>query len=165
MREGRVILVEPIWIGARIRDLKQMEDGTIVLFADNAEFIELVEQTDGIESDSDSLESISAGTELSHVVQSCNRCHAFSPEERRDTAPPLHRVFGQPIASGDFPGYSTALRSKPGKWDEKSLAEFIRDPQACVPGTTMPSAFIGDPETLQRLIQHLKRIAQKSGQT
>ena len=41
VREGRVILAEPIEIGERIRDLEQMRDGTILLWADNARFVEL----------------------------------------------------------------------------------------------------------------------------
>ena len=41
IREGRVIFAEPIDIGERIRDLEQMQDGTILLWADNARLVEL----------------------------------------------------------------------------------------------------------------------------
>ena len=41
IREGRVIFTEPIDIGERIRDLEQMQDGTILLWADNARLVEL----------------------------------------------------------------------------------------------------------------------------
>ena len=41
VREGRVIFAEPIDIGERIRDLEQMQDGTILLWADNARLVEL----------------------------------------------------------------------------------------------------------------------------
>ncbi len=41
IREGRVILAEPINIDARIRDLEQMNDGTVVLWTDEADYIEL----------------------------------------------------------------------------------------------------------------------------
>lgn len=40
-RESRVIHVEPIEVGERIRDLVQTKEGGFVLFADNARFIEL----------------------------------------------------------------------------------------------------------------------------
>lgn len=41
VRENRVVHVEPIEVGERIRDLVQTEEGSFVLFADNARFIEL----------------------------------------------------------------------------------------------------------------------------
>lgn len=41
IRGNRVIHVEPVEVGERIRDLVQTEDGSFVLFADNARFIEL----------------------------------------------------------------------------------------------------------------------------
>lgn len=41
IRDGRVILAEPIAIGARIRDLEQMQDGRIVLWTDAGYLIDL----------------------------------------------------------------------------------------------------------------------------
>ena len=41
VREGSVIFAEPIEVGERIRDLEQMRDGTILLWADNARVVEL----------------------------------------------------------------------------------------------------------------------------
>lgn len=41
IRDRRVIHVEPVRVGERIRDLVQTEEGSFILFADNARFLEL----------------------------------------------------------------------------------------------------------------------------
>ena len=51
-------------------------------------------------------------------------------------APSLSHIFSRPIASDNFK-YSDALSSTKGKWNSKSLTQYLLDPQSAVPGTTM----------------------------
>ncbi|MBM7062939.1 c-type cytochrome [Pseudomonas sp. UL073] len=73
----------------------------------------------------------------------CAVCHAV-----KDTpgmmGPSLGGVIGR--TSGSLPGfsYSQAMKSKAQAWDAQSIAAFIEQPQAAVPGTYMPYAGMAD---------------------
>jgi cytochrome c2 len=159
VEEGRVVFAEQIRIGERIRDLEQLEDGTILIFADNARFVELRP----VESPQASSELLAFTEEekeigLDEVISTCATCHGFNPASSGVTAPALWGVFGRKIGGSDFANYSESLRKKNGAWNEKSLRAFIADPQGFAPGTTMPDSGIEDEETLRALIDYLRRL-------
>ena len=51
-------------------------------------------------------------------------------------APSLRMIFSKSIASDNFK-YSDALAAKEGKWTPERLKQFIMDPQAFAPGSSM----------------------------
>jgi hypothetical protein len=78
IHDRRVILSEPILVGERIRDLIQMNDGTILLWTDNAHFIELTVQEKPVKfRPALTEEEIAVG--LDKVIQDCSECHSFTP--------------------------------------------------------------------------------------
>ena len=121
----RIIYTEWIGFGERIRDLAQDDQGRIVLWSDN-----------GVVSE------ITRATTDSAYQQFCAACHepVFGPA----AGPPIRDVVGRRIASSPGFAYSPALQGKGGVWTEENLDEFLRDPEAFAPGTTMRLSGLDD---------------------
>jgi len=76
----------------------------------------------------------------------CAACHRAAAVA--NPGPDLRGVLGRP--AGRVPGYrySRAMRTARIVWDAATLDAFIANPQAVVPGTTMPYA--GEPDAGRR---------------
>jgi cytochrome c len=87
----------------------------------------------------------------------CRECHAFDKGDNR-LGPTLYGVFGR--KAGSLPGYdySISLKSSDITWNEKTLDEWIADPNSLVPGNNMGSVFSGVPDaaTRAKIIAFLK---------
>ena len=144
-----VLYSEPIWIGQRIRDIAQLQDGTIVLWTDDTglQFISV----DRHKLELNKRDPTSASNTL---VGFCMYCHHFGPSNPTDFAPSLTNVLGRKIGSDNF-RYSTALRTKDGLWTEKSLREFISNPDAFATGTSMPNLHLSQ-DQLDDVLRDLK---------
>src|SRR5262249_44474197 len=71
-------------------------------------------------------------------MSACSTCHGVGGEA--GSAPPLSGIIGRPIASVDGATYSRALIAmKGGAWTTGKLTEFLDNPEAIAPGTSMPS--------------------------
>jgi cytochrome c len=92
------------------------------------------------------------------VFAVCAACHREASAEVPNPGPSLRGVFER--AAGTVPGfrYSRALRNAKRPWNESALDAYLADPQAAVPGNTMP--FPGLPDAAQRrdLIAYLKTL-------
>ena len=87
----------------------------------------------------------------------CAICHSVTAEEGHTLGPNLAGVIGRDIgAFEDFP-YSIALEAKAGIWTEAALDEFMENPMANVPGTTMGFAGLRKPEDRAALICYLSQ--------
>lgn len=90
------------------------------------------------------------------VFAACAACHAA--DQPAKIGPDLGGVFGR--KAGSVPGfrYSRALKNAKLVWDEATLDAFLADPQAALPGNTMP--YPGLPDATQRfdLIAFLKAL-------
>lgn len=74
------------------------------------------------------------------AFQRCGGCHSLRADDS-GTAPSLHGVFGRRAGAAEGFAYSPALREAGRRgltWDEATLARFLEDPEAVVPGTAMP---------------------------
>ncbi|MCY1290748.1 hypothetical protein D9M68_382740 [compost metagenome] len=73
----------------------------------------------------------------------CAVCHAVKDVPGM-MGPHLDGLVGR--TSGSLPGfsYSQAMKTKSQVWDAQSIAAFIAEPQAVVPGTYMPYAGMAD---------------------
>jgi glucose/arabinose dehydrogenase len=133
LQAGRVLYSEPIRIGQRIRDLAQTNNGTIVLWTDDAQLM-------FVSVDTDKLGQKLLGSAFLGEIQTagCLGCHHFGPTHPGDPAPTLSNLLNRPIASDVFP-YSTGLRGKQGTWTKALLIEFLTDPTKFASGTVMPS--------------------------
>jgi cytochrome c2 len=71
-------------------------------------------------------------------------------------APSLSDIFERKIASDSY-RYSTALRSKDGKWVEVALRQFLADTVRFTSGTSMPSRGL-TPQQIDEVVATLKRL-------
>ncbi|MBI1365220.1 MAG: c-type cytochrome [Alphaproteobacteria bacterium] len=90
----------------------------------------------------------------------CGACHMAAPPgsaaaKMRTIGPNLWGVVGRPSAATDF-DYSPAMRAARLVWDEKTLDEFLTNPQKLVPNTRMALAGLDDPEQRKAIIDYLK---------
>ena len=90
------------------------------------------------------------------AFQQCAECH--SPGNSDGAGPGLKGVLGRRAGSKDGFIYSPAMKKSTVVWDEATLAAFLADPRAVVPGTTM--AYAGDDDAKERadLVAYLKTL-------
>jgi cytochrome c len=100
------------------------------------------------------------------VFGACAACHSLQPDQNM-TGPSLSEVWDRKAGSiASFSRYSSALKSANIEWNDKTLDEWIKDPQHLVPGNEM--TFPGIKEAQQRadLLAFLKEATKKgAGQT
>lgn len=142
VREGRVVYLEPILIGKRIRDIIEGHDGRIILWTDDAALVTIAPSPDG-----------NTGELL---FSQCSGCHEINDGSAHGIGPDLRGIYGRQIASAEGFEFSTVLRNTKGKWDRSTLDAFITDPQSFAPGTSMAFEGIADAEARSRLIDYLE---------
>ena len=162
----RVQYVEEIAVGQRIRYALPHNDGRIVLWTDNqhlvflskgkadftASFVEeFIEDFDG---------APAVKARLATAIDACRQCHALNADEHRN-APALGQVAGSTFGSTTYAGYSEALRSAGGAWDEATLIAYIDDPQSVIAGTIMPDPGVDDPDVQRALAQLLLALKEE----
>jgi cytochrome c2 len=151
MEEGRVVYVEPIFIGERLRDLAILADGTLVLWTDEAHLIFLNVDTAALLANRRPHETV---TDV--ALAPCMTCHHVGPTTPYNFAPSLSKIFGRKIASDSFDRYSAALKRLNGDWREDNLFAFITDPSGFAPGTKMTySASAADAYQIIDLLKNL----------
>lgn len=150
MDQMRVLYSEPIWVGQRIRDIRQLENGTIVLWTDDTQLLFISVDHEKLDRNVRPAKLIS-----DTLSQACMFCHHFGSTNASDFAPTLSNLLGRKIASDNF-RYSAGLRSKEGVWTEETLREFLLDPGKFANGTAMPTPHINQNE-LNEIIQALKQ--------
>jgi cytochrome c len=96
------------------------------------------------------------------VFQACAACHSLQPDQNM-TGPSLADLWGRKAGSlPSFNRYSPALKSVNVVWDDKTLDQWIADPQHLIPGNEMTFAGIKDPQQRADLLAFLKQATQPS---
>ena len=100
------------------------------------------------------------------VFGACAACHSLQPDKSM-TGPSLSEVWDRKAGSvASFSRYSSALKSANIEWNDKTLDEWIKDPQHVVPGNEMTFPGIKDAQQRADLLAFLKEATKKgSGQT
>src|ERR1043165_9267043 len=96
-----------------------------------------------------------AGADVDHgkqVFAACAACHTEKPDA---LGPSLKGVIGRKSAALDDFRYSGPLRRANLTWDEKTLHEFLSDPQAKVAGTRMPFGGLTNPKDVDDVVAYL----------
>jgi cytochrome c len=86
----------------------------------------------------------------------CAACHSLEPN-RNMTGPSLANLWNRK-AGGlvSFPRYSPALELSGVTWDDKTLDEWLKDPQYLIPGNTMTFPGIKNAQQRADLLAFLK---------
>jgi len=95
------------------------------------------------------------------VFGACAACHSLQPN-RNMTGPSLADLWNRKAGSlGSFSRYSPALKSANIQWNDKTLDEWIRDPQSVVPGNQMTFAGLKEAQARADLLAFLKEATKK----
>ena len=94
------------------------------------------------------------------VFRVCAACHSLAPG-RNLTGPSLAGVFGRKAGTlASFLRYSPALQRSNIAWNEHTLDDWLRDPQALVPGNYMSFRGLPDAKLRADLIAYLRAAPQ-----
>jgi cytochrome c2 len=142
LREGRVMYLEPLVIGSRIRDVIEGHDGRIILLTDDDTVVSLL--------------PVENSTGEALFAEKCTGCHSVTAEVGSRIGPNLKGVIGRSVASlTDYPNYSSCMRRLGGSWSEERLNAFVLEPTAFCPGTAMDFAGVTDDTERAAIIQYL----------
>ena len=94
------------------------------------------------------------------LFQACAACHSLQPN-RNMTGPSLAGVWGREAGTVENVGrYSAALKNAHVRWDDKTLDEWIDEPQRLIPSNEMPFRGIKDAQQRADLLAYLKQATQ-----
>lgn len=90
-----------------------------------------------------------------HFVR-CVACHSVIADAPPKLGPHLQGIVGRQVASVENYAYSDAMRAQNHTWDEARLDQWLKAPQADIPGLCLPFMGLAKPEDRQALIAYLK---------
>jgi cytochrome c len=91
-----------------------------------------------------------------HVFLKCRACHQIGEGAHDSVGPVLNGVVGR--KAGIYPdyNYSEANKNSGLTWDEATLKEYLKNPQAKVPGTKMSFPGLTKEKDIDDVIAYLK---------
>jgi cytochrome c len=97
------------------------------------------------------------------VFGACAACHSLQPSQNM-TGPSLSDLWGRQAGSlPSFNRYSPALKAANIVWNDKTIDDWIADPQQLVPGNEMTFDGIKDARQRADLLAFLKEATKKDG--
>jgi cytochrome c len=92
------------------------------------------------------------------VFRKCLPCHAVGESAQHKVGPILNGLIGRP--AGGYPGYNYTDANKRSKlvWDEATLANYLKNPKAAIPGTKMEFAGLPREHEIADVIAYLKQF-------
>ena len=89
----------------------------------------------------------------------CAECHVAPDGQRLGVGPTLRDIVGRKVASVAGFQYSGAMARAGGVWTKDRLDNFLANPSAVVPGSTMQFSGMADPNSRRKLIEFLATAA------
>jgi cytochrome c len=93
-------------------------------------------------------------------LQRCKICHSLDKGGANRVGPNLSGVFGRKAGETAGFNYSTPMKDSGLVWDDATMAKFLRDPRATIPGNHMSFPGIKDEAVLADLLARLKQATQ-----
>jgi cytochrome c len=87
----------------------------------------------------------------------CLPCHAIGPGAENKVGPELNGLDGRHAGAVAF-NYSDGNKNSGLVWDEATFKDYIRSPQAKIPGTKMAFAGVTNPQEIADLWAYLKQF-------
>jgi cytochrome c len=88
----------------------------------------------------------------------CSPCHAIGPGAENKVGPDLNGLDGRHAGAVASFNYSEANKNSGLVWNEATFKDYIRSPQAKIPGTKMAFAGITNPQEIDDLWAYLKQF-------
>jgi cytochrome c len=88
----------------------------------------------------------------------CLPCHAVGPGAENKVGPELNGLDGRRAGTAVNFNYSEANKNSGIVWNETTFKDYIRSPQAKIPGTKMTFAGITNPQEIDDLWAYLKQF-------
>ena len=92
--------------------------------------------------------------------QQCKTCHTLEKGGRNGIGPNLFGMFGQKAAAVEGFSFSEAMQKSGITWDDKTMAEYLKDPKARVPDGKMVYAGLKQQAQLDDMVAYLKKATQ-----
>jgi cytochrome c len=92
--------------------------------------------------------------------QQCRACHTLDKGGASTLGPNLHGVFGRKAGTAEGFAFSEAMVKSGIVWDDKTMADYNRDPKGKVPGTKMVFNGVKQQAQLDDLVAYLKQATQ-----
>lgn len=88
----------------------------------------------------------------------CLPCHSIGPDAQNKIGPVLNGLDGRKSGTVANFSYSDANKNSGIVWGEEKFKEYIKGPQAMIPGTKMIFAGISNPQEINDLWAYLKQF-------
>jgi cytochrome c len=88
----------------------------------------------------------------------CLPCHAIGPGAENKVGPELNGLDGRHAGTVASFNYSEANKNSGIVWNEATFKDYIRSPQAKIPGTKMTFAGVTKPQEIDDLWAYLKQF-------
>src|SRR5882672_9374596 len=92
--------------------------------------------------------------------QQCKACHTVEKGGRNGIGPNLFGMFGQKAGAVDGFSFSEAMQKSGIVWDDKTVAEYLKDPKGRVPDGKMVYAGLKQQAQLDDMIAYLRKATQ-----
>lgn len=148
---NRAVVTEPIPLQKRLRDVQELDDGRLLLWTDEAALL--------------TVEPVNGSDASMQFATACSGCHRIHDGYAHRLGPDLYRLLDHGVAGADnYDAYSPALKQLGGEWNKQRLDEFLRDPQAVVPGTSMAFPGIADDRQRAEIVDYVLATSKVGGQ-